>query len=693
MKKIYTFALALLASFTLALPAVADDDKRVTDDNVVTKKTVQDNNNGTYTLTLETYLQGEQQDIINPIDFVLLMDLSSSMTTEDVYLNGKKVTRLAALKDASKQFVESLFAKENLPSNGEYHKLSLIGFSSTNGTTFYNDTKSVDVTETEYNEDNDGGIWKWLDNLTSNTGTRSDLGMKAAYDALAKLSDDGRPKVVVFFTDGCPSTSGGTSFTSSYAQAAVNYAYAMKQPLGSLNYTVTIPNETTSSNKVYTQYFEGTQYTLTKGLGATIYSVAILSSEKSGGNLHDSSIDLDVRRFLNYISSNYNFPIKANGIDFDSNYFFGTNYGSRGGDEATSGYYVKAGNSNLSSIFKTIAEETIGGAKEKMDAESTVVLDVLTEEFRLFKNMPLSDIKLFTCDVKSDNTSETVAWKTSNGKEVWDVFKPWGTGKAEDYIFINKGPVSVPDGKEYIQVKGFNFSENFVGPVKNTSGKITGWHGKKLILQFDIEADPANPGGNSQFTNDAMSGVYKKDDTTGDYTVVEEYERPIVNLPYLRILKTGLEVGESAIFKVVKVKEDGSVDTTTPYEATVIISNDGGTYRDKEGNEIGPNALLKLVYTGYYQVTEVTNWTWAYDPTQTGSPTDPSTQRKYIYTIPVTGDTTVPEYVDAPFGSELNEAGEEVEHGEAYVLNYMSQGTKSSNTSTPGGGKTSDDLN
>lgn len=687
MKKIYTFALALLASFTLALPAVADDDKRVTDDNVVTKKTVQDNNNGTYTLTLETYLQGEQQDIINPIDFVLLMDLSSSMNT---YKIGDQ-TRLQILKTAAKSFVESLYAKENLPSNGEYHKLSLIGFSSTKGTIYYNQDASVDVTNNEYTKT--GGIQSWLTNMNYTQGTRSDLGMKDAYDALAKLSDDGRPKVVVFFTDGCPSTSGGSNFTSSYAQAAVNYAYAMKQPLGSLNYTVTIPNETTSSKNVYTQYFEGTQYTLTKGLGATIYSVAILSSETSGANIADGDIENDIRRFLNYVSSNYNFPIKASGKDFDSNYFFGANYGTYGGDEGPSKYYSLSSGSDLSSIFKTIAEETIGGAKEKMDAESTVVLDVLTEEFRLFKNMPLSDIKLFTCDVKSDNTSETVAWKTNNGKEVWDVFKPWGTGKAEDYIFINKGPVSVPDGKEYIQVKGFNFSENFVGPVKNTSGKITGWHGKKLILQFDIEADPANPGGNSQFTNDAMSGVYKKDDKTGDYTVVEEYERPIVNLPYLRILKTGLEVGESAIFKVVKVKEDGSVDTTTPYEATVIISNDGGTYRDKEGNEIGPNALLKLVYTGYYQVTEVTNWTWAYDPTQTGSPTDPSTQRKYIYTIPVTGDTTVPEYVDAPFGSELNEAGEEVEHGEAYVLNYMSQGTKSSNTSTPGGGKTSDDLN
>ena len=83
MKKIYTFALALIASFTFALPAIAGDDGRVTNDNVVTKKTVQDNNNGTYTLTLETYVTGEAKSTksVVPADIVMALDFSSSMNS------------------------------------------------------------------------------------------------------------------------------------------------------------------------------------------------------------------------------------------------------------------------------------------------------------------------------------------------------------------------------------------------------------------------------------------------------------------------------------------------------------------------------------------------------------------------------------------------------------------------------------
>lgn len=674
MKKIYTFIFALISLFTLSLPAFADgSNDRITNDNVYTKKTVQDNNNGTYTITLENYLEGEGEVIVNPLDFVLLMDMSSSMSNDKNKIGGK--TRLELLKTAACEFVESLCNNDNLPTNyGQYHKLSLIGFSKTGGNIYYDGGAMVDVKST-----NVENIKTWINDLTTTQGTRSDEGMKAAYDALAELSADGRPKVVIFFTDGCPSTVDGTAFTSDYAQAAVNIAYAMKQPLGSINYTVTIPTATDS----YTgeQYFSGTQYTLTKGLGATIYSVAILSDETSGGNLHDEGIELDIRRFLNYVSSNYNFNIKSSSSDFDSNYFFGENYGSNGGDEEPGGYYSLAtSGTQLTEIFINIAEETIGKAKLEM-AESAVVLDALTDGFILPEDMEAEDIKLYTCDVVTGNTSDTVQWEQENGKDKWVEFKPWEiAGDMEDYIFINGGPVSVPSDDGYIQVTGFNFSENFVGPVrKKSNGQILNWHGKKLIVQFDIEVSPSNPGGLSQCTNNSESGIYVKEGTDG-YSPVEEYERPTVDLPYIRILKDGLEVGESAIFHVVKVDENGNVDQTVPYEATVIISNDG-----EEG--IIPNAILKLVCTGYYRIEEMTDWTWAYDPTQEETTPNPEVQTVYVHTVPAPEDgDNVPLFADASYGSELNDQGSAVDHGEAYVLNYMSAGSKETKTSTPGKG-------
>lgn len=237
MEKLHTIAFALIASLALTLSVSAEGtNERTTNDYVSTKKTVQDNNNGTYTITLENYLEGESKEIINPVDFVLLMDLSSSMTSNKVS-DGE--TRLAKLQSAAKDFVDLLCKGENLPTNGEYHKLSMIGFSSTGGAIFYNKDNSVNVTSSEATS-----MKTWIGKLKTSTGTRTDEGMWEAYSALSALTSDGRPKVVILFTDGCPSTIGGSCFTSDYAQAAVNIAYAMKQPLGSINYTVTIPTAT-----------------------------------------------------------------------------------------------------------------------------------------------------------------------------------------------------------------------------------------------------------------------------------------------------------------------------------------------------------------------------------------------------------------------------------------------------------------
>ena len=676
MEKLHTIAFALIASLALTLPVSAEGtNERTTNDYVSTKKTVQDNNNGTYTITLENYLEGESKEIINPVDFVLLMDLSSSMTSNTV---GDGETRLAKLQSAAKDFVDLLCKGENLPTNGEYHKLSLIGFSSTSGAVFYNKDNSVNVTSSEATK-----MKTWIGTLTTNTGTRSDEGMLEAYNNLSALTADGRPKVVIFFTDGCPSTIGGSCFTSDYAQAAVNIAYAMKQPLGSINYTVTIPTATDSWTGE--QYFTGTQHTLTKGLGATIYSVAILSSETSGDNLADENITNDIRRFLNYTSSNYNFNIKSASSDFDPEYFFGTNYGTYGGDENPHDFYKLSNGLDLSTILKDIAAETIEEAKLKMGAETTVVLDVLTDGFRLRKDMELSDIRLYTCDAVTTNTTSTVLWVQEGGAEKWVAFKPWEAEGSPmgNYVFINNGPVSGPDGLDNIQVKGFDYGEYFVGPKRNYKKQITGWHGRKLIIQFDIEVDPSNPGGLNMPTNDGASGIYEYKEGIDGYSVIEEYERPTVQLPYLRIVKDGLKEGESAIFHIVKVNEDGTVDMTAPYEATVIISNDGG------GGI--PEAILKLVSTGYYRIEELTDWTWAYDPTQDDTTTTPEVQTVYVHTVPSPEEGGIlPEFIDAAFGSELNDPGKAVDHGEDYVTNYMSVGTKSTVTSGKGDGEKDD---
>lgn len=745
MNKIYKYTFLIIALLTV-VPALAQTDPMVTEtDNLWMKKTVKDNENGTYTLNLQTYVRGTGQITteVAPSDIVLAMDLSSSMnsnkvtitneekkerlsngtslTTGNIYkvvINGeefylkcikrssrnrwyyrydsteptaynsgqqfsdneyytsdgaykvkegdeiylytpggeKQVTRLEALKIAAKDFVETVYA--NNPSTG-FHNIAMVGFSSTTGTVKYNDGSMQAVNST-----NKETMKSWIDGLTYTQGTRTDLGMQAAYNILNSLREDGRAKTVVLFSDGCPSTSNGTEFNSSYAKAAVNIAYAIKQELNKeINYKVTIPNQNSDNS------FTGTETTFQYGLGATIYSVAILSSETSGANLENSSITYDIRRMLHYISSNYNFDIEG------TDYFFGADYkdavcqieGKTGdtGSEAAHDYYQLSTGANLSVIFKEIAGEATGNANIKMDANTAVVLDAITNKFQLPAGTDVDDIRIYTCDVVENNATSTVQWETkSNGDEDWIA---WPTsGNKADYVRINGGTSGqsitgvVPDN-DYLEVTGYDFAANYVGPIYE-DGSITKWHGQKLIIEFEIETNPANEGGLTMATNELISGLYvKKADGTYEMATDNgepaQFKQPTVNLPYIKIIKKGLQVGESALFRVTKVTEANSnvaVTDGTAYTADVIITR----ATESQNDDNAPYAILKLVYTGDYKVEELP-WAWAY--------THEDPKWGHLSTVDATSDT---QFLTFTFINTTN--SEAPEHAESFVPNNMS---------------------
>lgn len=738
MNKIYKYTFLIIALLTV-VPALAQTDPMVTEtDNLWMKKTVKDNENGTYTLNLQTYVRGSGQitSKIEPCDIVLVMDLSSSMTStsnnvyvknsqveanksltyntnyiyekdgktyylkgfrsgsygkykytfvykEYVYPTGKddgetlgtyessrqytvttddsiytttSKTRLAVLKEAANNFVETIY--ENNPSATEYHNIGLIGFQA--GTVLYNSGSLQSATSSNLTE-----MQEWIDDMAKDQGTRSDLGMQEAYKMLSgeNVINDGRKKVIVFFTDGCPSTSGGTYFNSSYAKAAVNIAYAAKQQLNKeINYTVTIPNANSNNS------FTGTDYICQYGLGASIYSVAILSSETSGDNIHDSSITYDIRRLLHYVSSNYNFDIKG------TNYYFGADYtgascvidGVSGtGSEEPHDYYQLSTGSNLTSIFTQIASEASGGANAQITAESAVVLDAITNKFQLPAETDVDDIRIYTCDVVENNATSTVQWKTkSNGDEDWIA---WPTsGNKADYVRINGGTsgqsiTGVVSDNDYLEVTGYDFAANYVGPIYE-DGSITKWHGQKLIIEFEIETNPANEGGLTMATNELISGLYvKKADGTYEMATDNgepaQFKQPTVNLPYIKIIKKGLKVGESALFRVTKVtaeNSDEAVTDVTAYTADVIITR--ATESQNDGN--APYAILKLVYTGDYKVEELP-WAWAY--------THEGPKWGHLSTVEATSDT---KFLTFTFtNTDVNGAAE---HAESFVPNNMS---------------------
>ena len=147
--------------------------------------------------------------------------------------------------------------------------------------------------------------------------------------------------------------------------------------------------------------------------------------------------------------------------------------------------------------------------------------------------------------------------------------------------------------------------EHFVGPKSDftddaggTGANIFGWSGEKLILEFDIVRDPANPGGATDMqTNTATSGVYVST------LPIKNYDVPKVPVPNIIITKKDLAVGESAVFEVERVTDSGgsTPDPTNVFKNTYILT--------KTDSSIDPSIELVASGPGFYKVTEKT-WTW-----------------------------------------------------------------------------------
>lgn len=731
MNKIYKYTFLIIALLTV-VPALAQTDPMVTEtDNLWMKKTVKDNENGTYTLNLQTYVRGTGQitKSIRPCDIALVLDFSSSMnsnkltskTTEikealpvgttistdrtykivinnnEYYLKcfknnnkyyyrynkdaaptaynrgtqlgsssysslqavassgafsniyfyqaaeEKEMSRLEALKAAVCQFIKTVY--ENSPTEAnQYHKISIIPFSSGNAT----------VIKQHFTDVNSSTYVGMMDNVVSmnyDTGTRADKGLELAIQEFNNNGREGTPKIVVFFTDGVPTRSGSaaTDFNVHMGAKAVQYAYTLKQ------------------NDV------------------KIFSVALFKSNYE---------TIYIRRYLNFTSSNY--PDKTfdklpdsssqdsegnpvTTISEDNSYFnYGVMNDGSDGAEAAHDYYKLSTGSDLSEIFADIAESasTSGEAFAEISSTSAVVLDALTNKFKLPANTKAKDINVYTCSVDEESTEtdiDNVPWKKDgSGKEVWDEWKPWAatgsTKTIDDFIRITRSGsedtsiTGVEAEGDMLEVTGYDFATYYVGPVKDESDNVVGWHGQKLIIEFIIETDPANVGGLSMITNDGISGLYGKD-KNGNYIVVKDgeqeakYKQPTVNLPYIKIIKKGLKVGESALFRVTKVTEAYSnvaVTDGTAYTADVIITR----ATESQNDDNAPYAILKLVYTGDYKVEELP-WAWAY--------THQGPKWGHLSTVEATSDT---KFLEFTFTNSTN--SDAPEHAESFVPNNMS---------------------
>lgn len=284
-------------------------------------KRIKKNDNGSYTVNVDVKGASSTTTVTTtqPIDFTLVLDVSGSM--DDPMSKTDRTRRLDALKEAVKAFLDEA-ANTNTEAGSELVHVGLVKFAGDktdkigddmyrSGGYTYNYSQIVSNLTADMN-----GLKNKVSKLKAAGATRADNGFNRAVKVMGSASarTDAK-KVVIFFTDGSPTSSSG--FEGKVANKAVEAAKELKDG------------------------------------GATVYSIGVFSGADP------SSIQGNENQFMHAVSSN--FP-KA------------TKYNQRGEGNIKAGYYKSATNaSELNAIFDEIEKsETTTSAYTKVTMEDTL---------------------------------------------------------------------------------------------------------------------------------------------------------------------------------------------------------------------------------------------------------------------------------------------------------------------------------
>lgn len=282
-------------------------------------KRIKKNDNGSYTVNVDVKGASSTTTVTTtqPIDFTLVLDVSGSM--DDPMSKTDRTKRLDALKEAVKAFLDEA-ANTNTEAGSELVHVGLVKFAGNekdkigddtyrSGGYTYNYSQIVSDLTADMN-----GLKNKVSKLKAAGATRADNGFNLAAKMMGSARTDAK-KVVIFFTDGSPTSSSG--FEGKVANKAVEAAKELKDG------------------------------------GATVYSIGVFSGADP------SSIQGNENQFMHAVSSN--FP-KA------------TKYNQRGEGNIKAGYYKSATNaSELNAIFDEIEKsETTTSAYTKVTMEDTL---------------------------------------------------------------------------------------------------------------------------------------------------------------------------------------------------------------------------------------------------------------------------------------------------------------------------------
>ena len=521
-----------------SLNATGDGEQAGDDNGLVLAKNAQyDPETGGYTITLEAYTTGTVTTEVEnvPTDIVLVLDQSGSM--EDLYGTTYEKVYSEELSKNSTYYVIV---------NGVYTEVS---YSSWLDCWYYlSGWDLIEVTPKTGPDDTEGGRFQFYDLVSSTTriealksavtifvnsvaqkakgadgifGTEDDVNHRIAVVGFASGYDDdygdyyGNTEVFVGATQ-YTYNAGRTNNASNANSAQSHYASAFQD----MNTQTGYDNVQKSKNALDAEGGTFTNLGLEMANGILNANpvqeaernrvIVVFTDGTPGWSGYEDEVASDAINQARTAKNNYGATIytvgifdgadatspgKQNGDDTEKANWFMQNVSSNNGTAKDPSYYLSAGDTTaLNSIFTQISNQVSSPAINL--GTETVVRDILSPYFNLPEGTDAESIRLYTADY--------------NGTTF------------EDRVPADGITATVNTGTETIEVRGFDFTANFVSETAK-SGET---YGKKLIIEFDTVFDRSSTfGGNGIPTNADASGVYSGDEC------VEYFVSPTVDIP------------------------------------------------------------------------------------------------------------------------------------------------------------------
>ncbi len=253
----------------------------------------------------------------------------------------------------------------------------------------------------------------------------------------------------------------------------------------------------------------------------------------------------------------------GNGTEIQKANWFMQQLSSNNGTVQSPSYYLSASDAEtLSNIFQQIANQIqTGGSSSTLD-ENSVVKDIISPQFSLPDGADVNAIQFSTYKYVGGNTDASTSWVLDNSK-VEGVSASIGSTDASDSVTTNN----------VIDVTGFDFSENYVGYDKTTSGGDTTEtaRGYKLVITIPITVRKEFLGGNDVKTN-TDAAIYA---TIDSEQAVIKFPQPKVDVGLAEISLTPGEVnvylGESSENIDSYIIENSTIKLTTSAGGTVYL--------------------------------------------------------------------------------------------------------------------------